>query len=393
MAVGRRKNGTEGIESRHGRKDGADCPAKANPASRCKRYRGCKHRGFVYNAGTLERGPWTADISDAKSWRINRRNLIHAGEAPKATTVTLKAAWDAWKTLAEEGVLAGRGGEPYKPSTIRTYERSLALYVFPQYENLPLSKFDRPGLQRLVDQMGKEKSKRAARRSASAIRNTITALRVVFRDSERLGCAIYPNPCERLRLPAQRKTDKRKTTPGEIRELLGMLPESERPLWTVFFYAGLRLGEAQALRWENVDIDAGLIRVRYSWDVKAGPILPMSGAGRRDVPMTSAVRVAVAPLKGDPAALVFGRSADRPFQPKTVANRAKAAWGSRYMSPHPARHAYAALMLAAGTPMEALKVYMGHSSITVTIDLYGYLLEGTEAIDAGRLDALLAAAA
>jgi hypothetical protein len=43
--------------------------------------------------------------------------------------------------------------------------------------------------------------------------------------------------------------------------------------------------------------------------------------------------------------------------------------------------------------MEALKVYMGHSSITVTIDLYGYLMEGTEAIDAGQLDALLAAAA
>jgi integrase len=294
--------------------------------------------------------------------------------------------------LAQEGVLAGRGGEHYKPSTIRTYERSLALYVFPQYENLALSRFDRAGLQRLVDGMSKERSLRAEPRSASAIRNTITALRVIFRDSERLGCPIFPSPCERLRLPARKKTVQRKTTPGEIRELLSLLPETERPLWTVFFYSGLRLGETQALRWENVDFDAGLIRVRSGWDVKAGQILPKSGAGWRDVPMSTAVREALEPLKGNPAALVFGRGPDRPFQPKTTINRAKRAWGSRYMSPHPARHAYAALMLAAGTSMSALKHYMGHSSITVTIDLYGYLLEGTEALDAGRLDALLAAA-
>jgi len=48
-------------------------------------------------------------------------------------------------------------------------------------------------------------------------------------------------------------------------------------------------------------------------------------------------------------------------------------------------------MLAAGTSMNALKQYMGHRSITVTIDRYGYLVEGTEAADASRLDKLLSA--
>ncbi len=166
-----------GIESRHGRRNGADCPTKSNAEARCKRYIGCKHRGFVYNAGTLERGPWVRDISEARSWRINRQNLVHAGKASRPTMVTLKAAWDAWKALAEEGVLLNRAGQHYKPSVIRSYERSLANYVYPKYENLPLSRFDHAGLQRLVDRMGKEK------RSASTIRNTITALSVVFRNA------------------------------------------------------------------------------------------------------------------------------------------------------------------------------------------------------------------
>lgn len=49
-------------------------------------------------------------------------------------------------------------------------------------------------------------------------------------------------------------------------------------------------------------------------------------------------------------------------------------------------------MLAAGVQMSSLMKYMGHSSITVTADRYGYLQKGSEAKDAGKLDTLLAEA-
>ncbi len=59
---------------------------------------------------------------------------------------------------------------------------------------------------------------------------------------------------------------------------------------------------------------------------------------------------------------------------------------------HEARHTYASLMIAAGVGFKSLQTYMGHASITVTLDRYGHLLPGTGANDAALLDQLLGTA-
>jgi integrase len=46
-------------------------------------------------------------------------------------------------------------------------------------------------------------------------------------------------------------------------------------------------------------------------------------------------------------------------------------------------------MIAAGVNPKALSTYMGHASITITLDRYGHLMPGNEAEAAGLLDAYL----
>jgi hypothetical protein len=46
-------------------------------------------------------------------------------------------------------------------------------------------------------------------------------------------------------------------------------------------------------------------------------------------------------------------------------------------------------MIAAGVNAKALSTYMGHSSITITLDRYGHLMPGNEDAAAERLDAYL----
>ena len=46
-------------------------------------------------------------------------------------------------------------------------------------------------------------------------------------------------------------------------------------------------------------------------------------------------------------------------------------------------------MIAAGVNATALSTYMGHSNISITIDLYGHLMPGNEDEAAGLLDAYL----
>jgi integrase len=90
---------------------------------------------------------------------------------------------------------------------------------------------------------------------------------------------------------------------------------------------------------------------------------------------------------------VFATSSGRHFDPSTVARRARKAWIAADLEPislHECRHTYASLMIAAGVNAKALSTYMGHASITITLDRYGHLLPGNEREAAGQLDAYLA---
>jgi integrase len=79
--------------------------------------------------------------------------------------------------------------------------------------------------------------------------------------------------------------------------------------------------------------------------------------------------------------LVFGRTPHRPLDPWTGGERARRAWSAAGLTPitlHECRHTYASLMIAAGVNAKALQTFMGHASITITMDRYGKLFPGSE---------------
>ncbi len=57
---------------------------------------------------------------------------------------------------------------------------------------------------------------------------------------------------------------------------------------------------------------------------------------------------------------------------------------------HECRHTFASLIIAAGVNAKALATYMGHASITITLDRYGHLMPGNEGEAVELLDAYLA---
>ena len=87
---------------------------------------------------------------------------------------------------------------------------------------------------------------------------------------------------------------------------------------------------------------------------------------------------------------MFGRTAEHPFTSSNVGRRARTAWrGLTPITLHEGRHTYASLMIAAGVNAKALSTYIGHASITITLDRYGHLMPGNEEEAAGLLDAYL----
>jgi integrase len=152
----------------------------------------------------------------------------------------------------------------------------------------------------------------------------------------------------------------------------------------------------RALRWEDVDLAAGKLRVERSWDVVEGPVEPKSGAGRRTIPIAAVLRDFLIEHKLRSRwseGLVFGETGDRPFAHMSLRARAQKAWANKpKLEPitlHEGRHTFASLMIAAGVNAKALSTYMGHSSITITLDRYGHLMPGKEEEAAELLDAYL----
>jgi len=233
-----------------------------------------------------------------------------------------------------------------------------APYMLPRLGRGKLSAIERNAVQDLVYLLVAEG------RAPSTVRNAILPLRAIYRRAlERSEVVV--NPTEGLRLPALRGRRERIARPADARALIEALETPDRALWATALYTGLRRGELRALRWEDLDLERGLIHVERSWDPVAGPVAPKSHAGRRRVPLAKTLRPYLRAHRlgqgrgGE--GLCFGALPERPFDPPAAVERAQRNWRRAGLEPialHECRHTYAAFMIAAGVNAKALSTYM-----------------------------------
>lgn len=330
------------------------------------------------------------NLQDAKTWRA--RNVVAAEDGLfRVPTITLNEAADELVAGMGRGSVRTRSGDPYKPSVIRGYATSLRLRLLPPLGARRLGDISRLDIQRLVDGWLEESH------DASTIRNWLMPMRVIYRRAVQDGL-IALSPCEHLRLPRVEGRRERIAGVEEARHLLAALPMRDRALYASAFFAGLRLGELRALRWQDIDLNDRRILIERAMDGMGSTITPKSRAGSRTVPiLTRELRDALAEQRaasrGLPDDYVFaGSSETKPFSPSAVYRRVRTAWRHAGLAPinlHEARHTFASTAIAAGLNAKVIATYMGHSSIQVTYDLYGKLMPGNEAEAASLFEAYL----
>jgi integrase len=292
-----------GIVKRHSK----GCPARDDGPCRC-------NAGYEASVWSKRDGKKIRKVfareAEARSWRADALAALDKGalRAPKPTTV--REAWEAWYEGARAGTIRNRSGDVYKPSAIRGYNQGMRQRVLPALGDVRLADLRRPDLQDFADRL------LADGLNPSTIQVTLLPLRAIYRRAIARG-ELAVNPCSGLELPAVRGRRERYASPDEAEALIAAVPEPDRPIWATAMYAGLRRGELLALRAEDVDLAAGVIRVERGWDYKAGPIELKSNAGRRKVPIAGILRdyldehIARSGRTG--AALAFGRTPEAPF--------------------------------------------------------------------------------
>lgn len=354
-----------------------DCPRAAGGA-RCSCPASYQATAYSGRDGKLIRKHF-ATLGAAKTWREDANQAIRAGTVRAPVTTTVRQALDAYVDGMRDESILDRSGKPYKPATCRRYARAARLYLQPALGAYRLSDLRRRDVQALVDDL------RRGGAAPSTVHNTLDPLRAVYRRAMHLD-EVATDPTVRLALPAVRGGRDRIADPAEAEALIAALPESEQALWATALYTGARRGELRALRWSDVDLDGGTIRIERALDDgekgrPGGLVEVKTAAGRRTVPIVPPLRKLLAAHKlrtgRSGADLVFGRTASGPFIPSTVRRRALLAWEAAELRPiglHECRHTAASLLIDAGVNDKALCSIMGHASVTITKDRYGHLM-------------------
>ena len=208
---------------------------------------------------------------------------------------------------------------------------------------------------------------------------------------------IQANPVRMTRLPRRRRSHaKAVLTPVQLRLLVATLPEPSRSLVLLLMLTGLRIGELLALRWRNVDLATGLVRVEET--VYDGHFdEPKSRHSVRLIPLGP---LAVAVLSerrkqglDDPSILVFSSRTGSTLDRRTLLSRqlkpAAKAVGLDNVSWHLLRHSNATLHDSLGTPLGTVQALLGHSSSEITRQVYLHSLPEDRRVAAYKLEAYL----
>jgi integrase len=234
------------------------------------------------------------------------------------------------------GIVRTRDGKAYKPGSIRNYERTLRLYVLPALGPHRLADVRRVDAQDVVDDvLGKGLE-------PTTVQAAILPLRALHRRAVDRG-DLAVNPTSGVDVPKVRRARDRIQIPSldHARRLLDALEMRDRALCSTALFAGLRLGELQALRWEHVDLATGVIHVESGWDrVDREEIEPKTEDGRRKVPVAAELRDVLLEhrMTGAGEGYVFGRTPGEPFAPSSVYKRARRGRGAGAGSVSRTRH-------------------------------------------------------
>lgn len=368
------------------------CPARPRGSTRaCTCNAGYEATVWDHASGRKIRKTFPTAAA-ARAWRSDAAHGVRRGTIRASEPTTVNDAADELVAGMASGAVRTRSGDRYKPSAVRGYRDALDNHVRRDLGAMRLGDVHRRHVQRLADRLV------ADGLSPSTVRNALMPLRVIFRRAIR-DDLVAVNPCDRIDLPANRSARVEIVTAEHAAELVAALDgPRDRALWATALYAGLRRGELMALRWRDVDVANGAIHVERAYDPVAAEFVdPKSRAGRRRVPVAGALRDALLDLRVgldqvDPDALVLGDAPADPFDYDAMIARTRAAWKAAELEPvglHAARHTCASVMIAAGVNVKALSEFLGHASITITLDRYGHLLPGSIAEAATLLDTFL----
>jgi integrase len=329
----------------------------------------------------------------AKAWLIETQGEVGRGvHTPEHASVNVAEAARLW---LEHGKADG-----LERGTLLSYATVVRLHIGPTLGPVKLAKLSTPLLEGWRDRLLAGSTHRAplTRRRARAV---LAILKSILAEAQRRGL-VAQNAALSVKVAA-RKREARKLEVGldvpgkpDIQRLLTVLGESRwqqhRPLFITAIFTGMRASELRGLPWSAVNFAEKTITIRQRADAWGTLGLPKSAAGQRDIPLSPLVLNTLREWKlacpKGALDLVFPNAAGKP---RSLANTSNRVWyplqkaaglvdgtGKPRFNFHTLRHFAASNWIAQGFSPKRVQAMLGHSSVTMTFDVYGHLFPSAE---------------
>ncbi len=360
------------------------------------------------------RASWSFRIDLGRGYDGHRRQVSHAGFPTKiAALAAMKAVQQSHDegndhartlllgTYLEEWLAAKRS---LRPSTRQAYRSHLDLYLLPRLGHVKLQELRPHHIDRFFTEVAGGTRKPLSSTSLHRLHATLRSA-LASAVKRRL---ISHNPASHVELPSKEHASEPVWTVEDVHRFLTYAANDRlAALYRVAVVAGLRRGELVGLRWIDVDLGGGAIRVaqqvvQLGTQLHVGP--PKTRSGERLIAVDPATTALLAAHReqqhGERIAWgagwhetghVFTYPDGRVLQPGYVTQKfrrdAERA-GLPSIRFHGLRHTSASLALAAGVPMKVVSDRLGHSTTTITADLYSHVLPAVARDAADAIGAL-----
>jgi integrase len=347
-----------------------------------------------------------ADVREAQV-TVNVGKGIHI--APNKTP-TVEEAGKLWIEACKAAEL--------QRTSVDAYEQHLRLHVYPSLGAYRLAELTTPLIRQFADDLRAGKVPDREKRSQAMTRRVLVTLGTMLADAQERGL-VATNVARGLKIGRKRGNDQRAKrklkvgtdipTPEEVKAILAHAPDRYRLWLLVASFTGLRASELRGLPWGDVDLKQGKLHVRQRADRHKTFDKPKSEAGERTIPLPPMVVNDLREWKlrcpKSEHGLVFPTSTGAVEDHANILHRGleAAQIAAAMMAPvldeegkpvrdkggkpiaapkyalHALRHFYASWCInrkvdgGLELPMKVVQERMGHSSITLTADVYGHL--------------------
>ena len=284
-----------------------------------------------------------------------------------------------------------------KPNTQLNVRRLLDNHILPLFGSYKLDKLTTPLIQNVVNKLADKTNK--GEEGAFLYYDSLHALNKRILQYGVVMQAIPFNPAREVILPRNTQKAKREKVKHfenqELKKFLDYLDSLnlnrfryyyENTLYKFLLATGCRINEALALSWSDIDLENAVVHITKTLNYKQETNSPKSKASLRNIDIDQATVSMLKQyrLRQTMEAWKIGKSENIVFSDfiheypnnRTLQTRLRTHFKRAKVTNigfHGFRHTHASLLLNSGIPYKELQHRLGHSTLSMTMDIYSHL--------------------